>query len=100
MKDASPMRQIKRRYGYVLAGLSLLVALAAVGLSLTGIGPALAGWRRAESDLPVVKVRRADVQMTLTAGGNVDSANRTLIECQLEAITFSSNGNSISTRGA
>ncbi len=98
------MRQLRRRYGFVLAGLVLVLA---AGFGLTALRfssparQALASWRDRGHNLPLVAARRANVQVMLTAGGTIDSANRTLIECELEAITFSSNtGGSMSTRGA
>ncbi|MFO0959988.1 MAG: efflux RND transporter periplasmic adaptor subunit [Isosphaeraceae bacterium] len=92
------MRHAKRRYGFVIAGVGL--TLAVIGGLSAGFWPSLLGPGRRDVNLPVVKVQRADVQLALTAGGTLESAKRTAIECQLEALSFDTRGVSLGTRGA
>ncbi len=51
-------------------------------------------------DLARVRVRRADVNLSLKAGGRVESSQRTVIECQLESLAFSNEGRTLSTTGS
>jgi HlyD family secretion protein len=69
---------------------------------LLALGASVFAWQRAgrHRDLPVVetaRVTRADVDMVLTVGGEVEPAKQTRIECELENIPsptsmFGSNG--------
>ena len=68
---------------------------------------AVAGWslrsdpqRLVRDDLARVRVRRADVNLSLKAGGRVESSQRTVIECQLESLAYSNEGRILSAAGS
>lgn len=92
------MRHAQRRYGFVIAG--VVLALAAISGLSAGLRIGLSGPRRPTANLPVVKVQRADVQLALTAGGTLESLHRTVIECQLEALSLSTGVASVTAHGA
>lgn len=92
------MRHAQRRYGFVIAGVCL--ALATIGGVTAGLRSGMLGPRRPDLNLPVVKAERANVQLALAAGGTLESSQRTAIDCQLEALSLSANGASISAQGA
>ncbi len=51
-------------------------------------------------DIPRIPVGRTDLHVTLVAGGEVDSAQKTLIECELESLSLMSEGRTLTTRGS
>jgi HlyD family secretion protein len=83
-----------------------LVGLAAIGWGViawsVANGPGLLGRRpsAAWGALPRAVVRRADVDVSLTAGGRVESAVKTLIECELESLHISTEGRSATVGGS
>jgi len=92
------MRRSRLRYG--LTGVGIVLTLAAtVGLAsrLAGwFAPApvsTAGWAKAA-------VRRADLSVVLTAGGRVESAKQTVIECELENLEVRVKGQGMRASGA
>lgn len=60
-------------------------------------------WSRLQADssneIETVPVRRTTLSSTVTEDGEVDSSEKTLIQCQLENITFRNAGASISASG-
>jgi HlyD family secretion protein len=56
--------------------------------------------RPALDSLARFPVRRTDLSVTLTAGGRVQSANRTVIKCQLESLEVRVRGQGMSAGGA
>jgi HlyD family secretion protein len=77
-----------------LAGVLALGGLSALGLSMARLGPS-----EPPIDLPRVPVVRTDLDVSIRAGGEVDSAQKTLIECELEQMSYYNEGRSITARG-
>jgi HlyD family secretion protein len=82
-----------------IAGTTLVLA------SLFGSGAyAVRSWGRPAgfdlSGIARTAVRRARLHATARAPGRVESAENTTIECELEAVTFASQGRAINTGGA
>lgn len=77
------------------------IALAAVGVAATA-GRAL--WesqtRPDLRDLPTVPAERTDLHVRIVAGGEIDSAEKTLIECELESLSIYSDGRTFTAKGA
>jgi HlyD family secretion protein len=76
-------------------------------LLATGVMGGLAlGWNRLHARksprdrYAVTDVRRADLRPVLKAGGRIESGKRTIIECQLEALSVGVRGQRLSTGGA
>ena len=84
-----------RRRIMVPALIASTAVLAVVGWSLRS-GPQ----RPIREDLARVLVRRADVNLSLKAGGRVESSQRTVIECQLESLAYSNEGRMLSATGS
>ena len=84
-----------RRRILVLALIASAAVLAVVGWNLRS-GPQ----RLTREDLARVRVRRADVNLSLKAGGRVESSQRTVIECQLESLAYSNEGRTLSATGS
>lgn len=86
--------RVKRRTPWT-ARLGLLTVALVVG------GGGFAYWSRIEADssldVPTAPVLRVGLNSTVTEGGEIDSTERTLIQCQLESFTFRNAGVSIST---
>lgn len=76
------MRNPKRRRGFVLAGLGMILVSGLTVGGWFGWGPGHKQGR--DLSVATAAVRRTDVQLVLTAGGTVDSVQRTLIECEVE----------------
>lgn len=91
------MRTLKKRRGITLVlGLSLLGVAGLVAMFTSAKpGPRLV----VPEGVRTAQVRRADIQVTLTAGGTIDSAERTLIECEAERMSFNNEGRTISAGG-
>lgn len=79
-----------RAWRGLLLGLSLL-ALTAGGLFAWGIASDRARVA-ALAKIRSVPVHREDLHLTLQAGGRIESAKRTLIECELENLKYSVDG--------
>ena len=76
-----------RRWPRRLATASLVAATAAgIGLGVRWLTPAKAS----PLALPHAAARRADLDVTVSAGGRLESSQRTLIECELETFQFRS----------
>jgi HlyD family secretion protein len=89
----------RRRWRNGLSGLGVMVVLAATaGLSgklVSQYFPA----RRGRDSLTTVAVRRADLHVTLTAGGRVESSQQTIIECELENLEVGVRGQRMTAGG-
>ena len=72
---------------------TLVVLLAAVGgLARTGGYQALWGRKPERPRVTTAPVRRADLHVVTTAGGRVESANNTVIECEVESLEIGVKG--------
>ncbi len=81
----------RRRYG--LAALSLVAAISALaGMAFRGAP--------ARTSLATSPARPTVLSVTMTAGGQVDSSKRTVIECELEAMAIGVQGQSVASSGA
>lgn len=90
------MATLRRRSGFVVVGVALgLAALAASAWSWARP----AGRPAAPEGLRVAAVKRADVRTSLTLGGTVESASRTLIESEAERMAFGNGGQSFQASG-
>lgn len=75
-------------------------------LALATVGGLWLGWNRLHARRPardryaITDVRRADLKPTLKAGGRIESARRTVIECQLENLSAGVQGQKLSAGGA
>ena len=88
------------RKGLIRFGVLLTIL---VGVSVPGIMPSLISRFRvkpSQSHLQTRKVERADLDVTLIAGGRIDSSERTIIECQLEQLGISVRGYGYSAGGS
>jgi HlyD family secretion protein len=98
MTDRSSRRTASRGR---IAWLSLVLLAAGSG---TGLGVLHWGRRSHAVDLarlPRAVVQRADLHATLRAPGRVESSERTLIECEIEALSVSNRyGSSITAKGS
>jgi HlyD family secretion protein len=95
------MRTNRNRWRYGLAGCGLVLALAAA-TTATRLGT-MANWSRPRNPLEqlvTVPVRRVDLKVTTTAGGRVDSATKTVIECQIERMGVGVQGRGMAGGGA
>lgn len=93
----SAIRPRRRRRAPVLAA-GLLAMIGVAGALVWRLG-GLEG-KDAISLLPRTAARRADLHVTLRAGGQVASASNIEIECELESVSVNSEGRSFSARGA
>ncbi|GIW88861.1 MAG: hypothetical protein KatS3mg108_3185 [Isosphaeraceae bacterium] len=50
--------------------------------------------------LPIIPVERTDLHTRIVAAGEVDSAEKTLVECELESLSIYSDGRSFSAAGS
>src|SRR5438477_12896274 len=78
---------------------------AALATAVVAGGAALGVWalrprRRSVEDLPRGVVRRADLHVTLTAGGRVASAKQTTVECELERLNVAAGSAAVNAGGA
>jgi HlyD family secretion protein len=85
------------RIGFVAVALVFAVAGAATVPLLVGASRP----RRSRLDqIETVTVRRADLPVTVSAAGRIQSANQTTIDCELEAMELRVKGNGMSGGGA
>jgi HlyD family secretion protein len=76
-----------------------LLGLATVAAGLTWVR--ISGRRHpAREDLARVAVRRADLNVSLTASGRVESTKKTIVECELENLAYSNEGRSLAAGGS
>ena len=78
----------------------VLAALFAIAGGLGSLAYRSRGDRDTLEKIPRVQVRRADLRVLLTAGGQVDSSKKTLIECELENVEARSEGSSLGLNGS
>jgi HlyD family secretion protein len=84
-----------------LASIVVIVVLAgASAVALPGLQRRLSGRQPVLEGLATGVVRRTDMDVTLTTGGRVDSAEKTLIECELERLELSVKGQALVGGGA
>lgn len=95
------MRRRARRWRFGLIGVGLIVILAA-GSTASQLGARHFWSAEANGDepRPTAPVKRADLWVTLAAGGTIQSANRTVIECELENLEAGVNGQRLYAGGA
>src|SRR5690348_8417312 len=99
LKDVTMIRAVFR----ALFGLKGVLALS--GLAITGAAFGYAysrgrGPSRPAPEVPRVAVRRMEIYPSLVAGGQVESTKKTLIECELENLSYSNEGRSLSASGS
>lgn len=92
-------RRIGWRYGLVGAGLVFALVAATLGVSPSVLQTLI---RRAHplSGLETATVRRADLSVSMTTSGRLESSDRTVIECDLENLSVSVKGNALTAGGA
>ena len=88
--------RMMRCWTYSLGALAGLAGLLAVGCFV---------WSRLRPEARVHQLARAvavrtDLHTRINAAGQIDSADKTLIECELESVTLSSGGKTLTARGA
>jgi HlyD family secretion protein len=98
MTDVPITKRPARRLTYFLGGLAA-AALVAVGSSLPIRHSA---WSRRPNldQLPRAVVHRADLQVTVQAGGEVQSSQQTVIQCDLENLQVSVQGRVLAAGGS
>src|SRR4051812_45550025 len=88
----------------MIRGLGILVMLALLaGASGVAGPPIYRHWWRPRSPsegLARATVRRADLRVSLRAGGWVESARKTMIVCELERLAMSVRGNAMAVGGS
>ena len=96
------MRKTKNAWRFGLAGVGVTVSLAAVALAAA---PSL-GWSPFgpaafdRANVLTSPVRRTDLNVSMRAGGRVDSSERTIIECRLENVEYRVRGVSMMVGGS
>jgi len=100
MQEDGTMPSRLNRIHLLLAGLALLVVGAAWSFRSPLFGRSAGRFRPALDHLATSAVRRADLNVTLTAGGQVDSSHKTVIKCQLENLQVRVQGNVYAGGGA
>jgi HlyD family secretion protein len=85
-------------------GLSSVLGLIVLAVGTAAAVPRLQAWFPRQDALPenlvTGAVRRRDLNVTLTVGGRVDTAERTVIECELERLELSVKGQAMTGGGA
>lgn len=85
-------------------GAALLVIAAAMALAVVMLSPAwLKGLIRSHQPrmhVPTMVVARADLSVSMTTAGRVDSTDKTIVECQLEALDVNVRGRTAVAGGA
>ena len=95
------MRTTRKGWRYGLVGAGLVLAVAGAAVAALGLDPsALFRRKNPMEGLVTTPVRRTDLHVAMTAAGRVDSASRTVIECQLEALDGGLRGKSLSAGGS
>jgi HlyD family secretion protein len=82
---------------------SVILGLLTMSLIVGGIAFAWSRWnsrKPPQERYAVTDVRRADLHPIVRAGGRIESARRTIIECQLENISVGVQGNRLAAGGA
>jgi len=91
----------RNRWPFGLSSALLLVVLA---LGSAAALPRLQAWFPkkgiALENFATAAVRRSDMSVTLTTGGKVESAERTVVECELELLELSVKGQAMTGGGA
>ena len=78
----------RRRIARALARATLLgIAVAGIGLGVSRLGTT---HKASPLDRPHAAARRGDLDVSISAGGRLESSKRTLIECELEIFQFRS----------
>ncbi len=99
--ETCAVRQPSVRWSFRLA-VVLLIGLVAGGTF--ALWPHLRGWLAPKptlrETLVTIPVRRSDLHVKLTSAGRIDSAERTLIECELERLEFGIKGQAVGGGGA
>jgi len=97
------VRQPGKRWSFGLASAGVVVVLAlatAVTLPRLKSKSWFSGGQSPLEGLDTAVVQRADLSVTLTSGGRIDSSERTKIECELERLDVSVKGQGSSGGGA
>ncbi len=98
-KPLSKQSAHRRWFIWGLLGCASLVVVGAAGWTVQKVRESSA---RGDSvrDLPLRLVSRVDFQMKLTAAGRVESHQKTVVSCELERMSVSNEGRTISSSGA
>lgn len=95
------VRPTRKRWSWGLSSVGVVVVLA-LGTALAL--PRLKDWfpreRSPLEGLQTTKVRRADMSVTLTTGGKVESSEQTKIDCELQRLDMSVKGQAMVGGGA
>lgn len=86
------------RYGLVGVGLLTGMALAVFATVPSFLEPIFR--HRPAADVATIPVQKLDLNITLTAGGRVESSESTVIQCELENLAVSVRGNGLSANGS
>ncbi len=93
------LRSGRKRWRIGFAAVALVFAVAGAATV-----PVLVGARRPRrhrlDQIATVTVRRADLPVTVSAAGRIQSANQTTIDCELEALEVRVRGNGLTGGGA
>jgi HlyD family secretion protein len=91
---------MKKRIGRFLTLRKLVIGATVAGMF--GVAGVVV-WKRNAPRLPhfaTAHVHRQTLEVKLRAGGKVDSTKKTLIECELQRLSYSANGDRVSAGGA
>jgi HlyD family secretion protein len=87
------------RYGLIGAGLLVAIAAGVLASVPSLLEPWLHRHRHPLEELSTIRVKRIDLSVMTSAGGRVDSSEKTTIECELENVDIRVRGQEISGGG-